>query len=82
MANDTQQADRKSLGFMYLAKYPCGRVVAMSWDDKGREKDTAKRVAEWIKRGDKVERVERFEDDLMPEWICDECRGKECKDSA
>ena len=60
----------KSLGFMYLAKRPCGRVSAMSWDEPGHEKNTAKHVAEWIARGDKVERVERFEGEKSPEFIC------------
>lgn len=45
---------RKGLGFMYLAKRPCGRVSAMCWDEPGFEKDTAKHVAEYIRRGDKV----------------------------
>lgn len=61
---------RKWLGFMYLAKRPCGRVSAMCWDEPGFEKDTAKHVAEYIRRGDKVERVERFEGDKLPEQIC------------
>ena len=67
-----------SIGFMYIAKRPCGRVSATSWDEKGHEKSIAKDVAEWIKRGDKVERIERFEGDPQPEWICksgcNECR--------
>lgn len=61
---------RKSMGFMYVAKRPCGKVSAAAWDDPGYEKDTAEGVADWIKRGDSVERVERFDGDPMPEWIC------------
>ncbi|WP_393946502.1 hypothetical protein [Pseudomonas fluorescens] len=34
------------------------------------KKDTAKIVAGYIKRGDTVERIERFEGDPQPEWIC------------
>lgn len=60
----------KSLGFIYLAKRPCGRVSALAWDDPGYEKSTAKHVAEWIARGDKVDRVERFAGDESPEFIC------------
>ena len=66
-----------SNGFMYLAKRKCGKVSAMAWDDAGHEKDTAKYVASWIKRGDTVERIEVFEGDPMPEWICRS--GEECK---
>ena len=61
---------RESQGFMYLAKRPCGKVSAMAWDDDGYEKSTAKIVASWLRRGDKVERVEVFKDDPMPEMIC------------
>lgn len=60
----------KSLGFMYLAKRPCGRLSALCWDEPGYEKDTAKHVAEYIRRGDTVERVERFEGEKLPELIC------------
>lgn len=58
------------LGWMYIARRKCGRVSAMCWDDKGHEKDTAKHVADYIKRGDSVERIERFKNDPMPDWIC------------
>jgi hypothetical protein len=61
---------RKSLGFMYLARRACGKVSAACWDDAGDKKGTAKCVAGYIKRGDTVERVERYEGDGMPEWIC------------
>lgn len=61
---------RESKGFMYLAKRPCGRVSAMAWDDEGNEKSTAKSVASWLRRGDKVERVEIFNGDPVPETIC------------
>lgn len=67
---------KNSIGFMYIAKRPCGRVSAASWDDKGREKDIAKSVASWIRRGDTVERIERFQGDDLPQWAC--CSAKEC----
>lgn len=63
-------AKRKSIGYMYIAKRPCGKVSAASWDDNGHKKDIAKSVASWIKRGDVVERIERFDGDPQPEWIC------------
>lgn len=78
MVATNQHDARKSQGFMYLAKRPCGRVSAMAWDDAGYEKSTAKSVASWLRRGDKVERVEVFEGDTLPETICrpncDECK--------
>lgn len=70
----------KSLGFMYVAKRPCGRVAALCWDDDNYKADTAKTVADYIKRGLAVERIERHEGDEMPEMICKDCRGKPCKD--
>jgi hypothetical protein len=63
-------SDRKSMGFMYLARRACGKVSASCWDEPSYAKDTAKTVAGYIKRGDTVERVERFEGDPMPEFIC------------
>jgi hypothetical protein len=67
------------IGFMYVAKKACGRVAASCWDDENSKKDTAKTVADYIRRGLTVERIERFDGDQMPEWICDECRGKSCQ---
>ena len=60
----------KSLGFMYLAKRPCGRVSAMAWDEPGLEKITANYVVCLLASGVDVERVERFEGDCIPEMIC------------
>ena len=72
---------RERLGFMYIARKRCGKISAMAWDDPGHEKSTAKEVASYIKRGDAVERVERFKGDPLPskdQMMCDECRGKGC----
>lgn len=63
-------SDRELIGYAYVAKRPCGRISAMCWDDPGHEKDTSKHVASYIKRGDQVERIARYRDDEMPEWIC------------
>lgn len=60
----------RHLGALYIARRKCGKVSAMCWDDPGSEKSTAKHVSEYIKRGDQVERVERYENDPQPEWIC------------
>ena len=59
------------LGYMYIARRPCGKVSGRCWDEPGYRKYTAKEVAGYIKRGDYVERVERFENDPQPEWICE-----------
>lgn len=73
-------ADRgKYLGAVYIARRPCGKVSAMCWDDKGHEKETAKLVAGYIKRGDTVERVDRYENDPQPDWMSLGC--KSCKKS-
>jgi nucleotide-binding universal stress UspA family protein len=72
-----------SIGFMYVGKRSCGRVSALVWDDPKYAKDTAKSVAEFIKNGLVVERIERREGDPLPEMICKECRGgKPCKEPA
>lgn len=68
----------KSMGFMYVAKRPCGRLSAASWDDVGSKKDIAAFVSRCIKRGDVVERIERFEGDPMPDFICQGC-SKQCE---
>lgn len=76
---EVNQIERKSLGFMYLARRACGKVSASCWDDAVSKKDTAECVAGYIKRGDSVERIERFEGDPQPEWICrsgcNDCAG-------
>ena len=58
------------LGTMYIARRKCGKVSAMCWD--GQDKATADHVAHFIKRGDSVERMERYENDpqLEMEWVC------------
>jgi hypothetical protein len=67
------------IGHQYIARKPCGKVVALCWDDAGQEKETAKSVARWIARGDKVERVARHKDDPMPEWSCPTSESCECR---
>jgi hypothetical protein len=67
--NDTP-AQKKSLGFLFLAKRPCGRVSAMCWDDPRYKKSTREAIARYLMRGDTVERVERFKGDSLPEQIC------------
>ena len=57
-------------GWIYIARRECGKVSAMRWDDPGAEKEAAKSLAEWVRRGDQVERVERYGNDPLPEWIC------------
>lgn len=68
----------KYLGKMYIAKRLCGKVVSATWIDNGSEKEIAKSVARWIKRGNTVELVDRYEGDDSPEWVCKECKGS-CK---
>lgn len=75
---DAAKGEQKLIGFMYLASRPCGRVAASCWDDAGAEKDTAKSVADWIKRGLTIQRIARREGDEQINWICDECRGGKC----
>lgn len=73
--------DEPIIGYWYIAKRPCGRASALAWDDDKYKKDTAKSVAEWIRRGDTVERVARRKSDPTPELICQGCRGKACQSS-
>jgi len=61
---------RRFLGFLWIAKRPCGKVSAMSWEDRGAEVEVAESIARWRDRGDAVERVARYEGDPQPEWIC------------
>ena len=65
--------------YMYVAKKPCGKVVAMVWDVADCEKGIAKSVARWIARGDKVERISRHKDDPMPEMSCDPLVNCACR---
>ena len=65
----------KSLGYAYIATRTCGRVSGLAWEDVTSEKDAALLVRHWMKRGDNVQLIERFEGDQMPEWVC---RGEPC----
>jgi len=60
---------------MYLAKRPCGKISAASWDDENwKDKDKQKTIGIWLKRGDTVKRVERFYGGHELDWICNpEC---------
>ena len=86
-ASEASQAQAKRenagtlLGHQYIAKRPCGRISAACWDDHGHEKSTAKFVAEQIKRGLQSERVACHPGDPQPDWICEECIGKPCKNT-
>jgi len=71
----------KLMGHMYLARKPCGKVSAASWDDKGAEKDNAKSIASWVMRGDTVEKVARHEGDQQPDWCCASGEPCACRDA-
>jgi hypothetical protein len=69
------------LGVLYVARHPCGRVVAMAWEDD-MQSDAARdaRLANWRTRGYTVERLEQRMGDPMPQWVCmpwDECECRE-----
>ena len=69
------------MGHIYIARKPCGKVSASSWDDKGSEKDTAKSIARWVMRGDKVEKMPRYEGDAQQEWCCNRNDPCACRDA-
>lgn len=72
---ETSSPSGKSMGFMYVAKKPCGKVVAAGWDDDDRKVQAAKSASGWKKRGLNVERVERFEGDHDLVWASRDCRN-------
>lgn len=57
------------LGHMYLATNDDGLVVAMSWDEPDRKKETAREIAQLIRQGYHVNRIERRQGDPMPKWV-------------
>jgi len=68
---DQLSAERgRYLGSMYVARRQCGKVSAMCWDGPDSKESAAQHVAEYRLRGDRVELVERYENDPKPEWIC------------
>lgn len=77
-------SDKELQGFMYVAKRQCGRISAMSWDDAGAKREIAKSVAQWVRRGDIVERVARYKGDPIPDFICDkkdDCACRKAKET-
>lgn len=70
-------SDRKFMGHMWIAKCKaCGDLTAMSWEDKGCERDIAKSVARWIRRGDEVEKIRRYDGDPIPSFCRPDCKRK------
>lgn len=60
--------ERKHLGQMMLADCPvCGGNVASSWIDDGEtDEERGQMFLDWLKRGLKVEVIQRYEGDPMP----------------
>jgi len=75
-----EAAAQELLGYMYIARKPCGKVVAVVWDDPHYAKETAKSVASWIARGDTIERIPRYKDDPQPDWVCSSKQDCKCMD--
>lgn len=69
----------ESLGFMIVARKPCGKVAAMAWDDpeysENKVKELCRDVIEWRRQELEVVKIERFSGDPMPEWVCAPCTG-------
>ena len=81
VASNDQLGQPALIGHMYLARKPCGKVVASCWDDAEYAKDTALSVARWIKRGETIERVARHEGDPQPDWCCNNDQSCACRDA-
>lgn len=60
----------KRLGMMCLAKMPCGKIAAAAWEDSWDKKRRRAWIRARTSEGLTVDRVERFEGDPQPEWIC------------
>lgn len=64
----------------YVGRYPCGCIYAVTCDDDPRHaKDTAKFVAEIIRRGDTVERMTVAEAKADPLFFPKACPHKPIK---
>jgi hypothetical protein len=59
---------RKSQGFMWVARKPCGKASALAWDDDNAS--IRRSLTDWADRGDQVERIELFEGQELPEMMC------------
>lgn len=69
------------LGKLYIARKPCGRIVAGSWVAPGWEEENASLTARWKKHGFTVETVDRYEGDPQPQWICGSTEPCACRDA-
>lgn len=70
---------KKSLGHLYIAYRSCGRVTALHWDSPALRDQIRIAVAEWLERGDIVRRVEQFEGDPAPEFVCSPNESCRCR---
>lgn len=73
----------KHMGHMDHGSTTCGRIVMSRWDQSERQ-DNAKDLQRFIKdiqrSGYTHSRIERFQGDLMPDWVGQSCcDDKECK---
>lgn len=70
------------IGTMIIARAPCGKVVAMAWDDRECGEDRVKElcgdVVRWKNLGLDVVRVERYAGDEAPEMACHPCTRCVC----
>lgn len=63
----------KHLGRMHIVYGECGHVVAACWVT-GNESDAANFKRRKLQEGQKLETVERYAGDPMPEWCSVSCQ--------
>lgn len=68
--------ERKHLGQMMVGACPvCEGVVAAMWLDRDvKDREKRETVGDWYLRGLKIDTLERYDDDPMPQWC-----GKHCE---
>jgi len=56
---------------LYVARHECGKIVAAAVDLPDHKKALAREMADWVRRGDTVERIPNSE---LPASLKDWCR--------
>lgn len=75
------EGQRTFLGYLYVARKKCGKVVGASWAAPGLEEENAALIARWVNHGFSVEKIDCYEGDLQPQWICGSNEPCACRDA-
>lgn len=70
--NDSAEEVKKYMGKMHIVFGVCGHVVAACWVT-GNARDAEAFARTRLEKGQRLETIDRYEGDPMPEWCWSSC---------